>query len=104
METDSATSRLVYSRAGENATRRIADDVILVPIRHRRAEISNVYTLNEVAAFVWGLLEAPRSVDELVEEIARSFEVGEAEARRDVEELLATLETAELVRAEEKGA
>jgi hypothetical protein len=36
-------------------SRRIADEVLLVPISHKVGEIDCLYALNEVSARIWGL-------------------------------------------------
>jgi hypothetical protein len=51
------------------------------------------YGLTEVGALVWGLLEAPRTLDELRDAVVAEFEVDpevcEADLRRLLEELAA---------------
>lgn len=55
------------------------------------------YSLNPVGACVWGLLEEPRTTDELVQRVLEEFEVEAERCRADVEELLAELTARSLV-------
>jgi hypothetical protein len=74
-----------------------------VPFRDRSADLSHIFQLNEVAGFVWNALESATSADDLVQKVITTFEVEDEEARRDVIDLLETLENAGLVRTELHG-
>ncbi len=83
-------SSKIYRRDPEIVCRRVATEIILVPIRHNVREVG-LYTLNEVAAFVWDRLDGTHTVDELAREVVDAFEVDERTAREDIEILLAKL-------------
>ena len=57
------------------------------------------YTLNETAIFVWRLLEKKLSAEEIVRELADSYEVTPEHAAASVEKLLGELATRKLVAA-----
>jgi hypothetical protein len=46
------------------------------------------HSLNDSAAAIWALLEAPTSVDRIVEQLVREFDVTADECRVDVEACL----------------
>ena len=50
-----------YAKAPEFVSRRIADEMLLLPIRQNLGDLESIYTLNEVAARVWELLGSVRS-------------------------------------------
>ena len=54
-------------------------------------------TLNEVAAHIWKIVDAPTSVDRIVEEICREFDVPPDQAAHDVVMFLDALESAGLI-------
>src|SRR5258706_16064452 len=83
-------------RAGDFATRIVAGETILVPIRSGVADLECVYTLDEVASAIWRSLESPKTVEQVAGEIASEFDVDEGEARRDVAEFLAALKSSKL--------
>ena len=96
---DSSTNReRVLQRAGDFATRNVAGETILVPIRSGVADLECVFTLDEVGTAVWKSLESPKTVDQVAAEIAGEFDVDPAEARRDVEEFVEALASSRLVR------
>ena len=92
------TQNVRIVRAEGFATRSVAGETILVPVRSGVADLECVFTLDEVATAIWRSLESPKSVDEVAGEVAREFEVEEGEARRDVEEFLGVLRESRLVR------
>ena len=69
-------------------SRRVTDEVILVPIRRKLGEVECLYTLNEVGARIWELIDGKREVRELRDLILREFEATEAELEADLLTLL----------------
>ncbi len=73
-------------------SREIAGELILVPIRSKTAEIDSLFTLNEVGARIWQLIDGQKTVREIVKVIVLEYEVESAEAEKDTEEILQQLE------------
>ena len=65
-------------------SRRIADEVILVPIRRKVEEVECLYTLNEVGARIWELLDGRRPLKVVRDALVAEFEVSEKEAEEDL--------------------
>jgi len=86
MELDS-----VYARNDRVVSRKIVDELILVPIRQSVAEMETLYTLNEVGARVYELIDGKRPVREIVEAIVTDFEVAFETAESDVREFITQL-------------
>lgn len=93
MELDS-----VYARNDRVISRKIVDDLILVPIRQSVAETETLYTLNEVGARVYELIDGKRRVREIVEAIVNEFEVSFETAEADVREFIGKLLQIESIR------
>lgn len=87
-----------FARDPSVVSRRIVDEVLLVPLRRRAGDVDQIYTLNPVAARVWELLDGARKVSEVGEAIASEFEVGAEEAVEDVAGLLRQLQSLGAVR------
>ena len=73
------------------AWRRIADELILVPIRGHAAELSYVYALNETAARIWELIDGEHGRAAICGVLADEFEVTAADAAADLEAFLGEL-------------
>jgi hypothetical protein len=78
-------------------TRRVAGEVILVPVRPAREEAA-LYTLDEVAAFLWERLDGLRTGHELVAALQSEYEVDESRAASDVRVFLEQLLSIEAIR------
>lgn len=72
-------------------SRKIADEVILVPISRTVGEIDCLYALNEVGARIWDLIDGDRSLKEMRDAIVEEFEVSEMEAQEDLTVLIEQL-------------
>lgn len=62
------------------------------------------YGLNPVAARVWQLVQSPRSVQSLIEQVLQEFDVERERCARDVRELIADLSQKQLVRVTDTAA
>lgn len=72
--------------------RKIADEVILVPIRRSVGDLESIYTLNDVGARIWELIDGKKQVNWIRDIIIEEFEVSEEEAEADLIEFLQQLE------------
>jgi hypothetical protein len=87
-----------FAQAPSIVSRQIAGESILVPIRQTAGEVESIYTLNEVAARAWELLDGQRRLSEIRDLIVAEFEVGAEEAGADLVEFLQQLERVGAVR------
>jgi hypothetical protein len=84
-------------------TRHVAGEVILVPIRRSQAEAS-LYTLDEVAAFLWVRLDGRRTGRDLAAALEAEYEVEQARAEHDVRTFLDQLKSIDAIRPAQPGA
>jgi len=84
-----------YQKNPDIVSRKIADEYILVPIRQNVGDLESIYTLNEVAARVWELIDGTMKVREIKHKIIEEFEVTPEEIEKDLTELLQKLEKIE---------
>jgi hypothetical protein len=80
-----------YQRTEEFVARAIAGETVLVPIRRQIGDLESIYTLNEVATFIWERLAEPSTVAEIALALEGAFAGDPAEMRRDLGEFLAEL-------------
>jgi len=81
-----------YEKSSSIVSRKIDDEVILVPIRKNVGDLESIYTLNEVASRIWELIDGKRKVREIKEIIIEEFDVSPQEAEKDAVEFLQQLE------------
>jgi hypothetical protein len=73
-----------YQKDVSIVSRRIADEVILIPVQRKVEEVESLFTLNEVAARIWELLDGQRSLSAVRDAIVQEFDVDEKEAKEDI--------------------
>lgn len=81
-----------FDKSPNIVSRKIADEVILVPIRQNVGDLESIYTLNEVGVFIWEFLDGKRKAKEIKEMIVEAFDVSPEEAEKDLIEFLLKLE------------
>jgi hypothetical protein len=79
-------------------SRKIADEFILVPLHPKAGEIDSIYTMNDVAATIWELIDGKRQVEDIKETLLEEFDVNAEEAERDLVEFIQHLESIGAVR------
>ena len=85
------SSQAIYRKDDSIVSRRIEDEVILVPIRQSVADMESIYTLNEVGAHIWEQIDGRRTMAEILALVVEEFEVTGEEARKDLEEFISQL-------------
>ena len=80
-----------YEKSPNIVSRRIANEFILVPIRHNVGDLESIYTLNEVAARIWELIDGKRNTTQIRDKIVDEFQVSPKEAEQDLIEHLQQL-------------
>ena len=95
------TDKRVFKHRGEFALRQVGTESILVPIRNHVGDLDSVYVLTSVAARMWSFFDGTNDVDFIVERICTEYDVEASVVRADLEELVASLQTAELISSEE---
>jgi hypothetical protein len=81
-----------YKKHFNIVSRRIADQVILVPVKKNISDLDSIYTLNQVAARIWELIDGERTFLEIKNAVVDEFAVNPDEAKRDLTDFLETLE------------
>jgi hypothetical protein len=83
--------------------RNIAGETLIVPIRNSVGDLNSIYTLNEVGAMVWQMIDGRTRVGQIVGQISREYDVTTDEAAGDVVELLDSMAEAGLIRLVEEA-
>jgi hypothetical protein len=85
-----------FVKENDLVTRDVAGERIIVPIKGHVGDLEGVYTLNELGATIWQLINGQTTARELAEAV--KYDVGAAEAEKDVVDFLRSLEDAGLIR------
>ena len=68
--------------------RNVMDEFIVMPTGDNIAKFEGAVVLNEVSAFIYKLLEAPMSAEDLLTAVVNEYDVDEATAAKDLDALL----------------
>ncbi|TET41500.1 MAG: PqqD family protein [Elusimicrobia bacterium] len=74
-------------------SRKIADEVILVPIKRKLADVNSIYLLrDDVSIRIWELIDGERKLRQIKDIICKEFEVDPHQAEQDLKKFLKQLE------------
>ena len=73
-----------YQKDSNIVYRKIADEYILVPIRQQVADLNCIYTLNEIGAFIWELIDGKSNIKQILKNITAAYDVEEEAAKDDL--------------------
>ena len=86
-----------YKRNDNFVFRQIDNETILVPIKDNVGDMSCIYNLNEVGAFIWQNIKCKNSVTDIKTMILSEFEVTESQAEADLNEFVKDLKAIEAI-------
>ena len=86
-----------FCKKDDLVTRNIGGEMIIVPVEGHVGDLDSIYTLNEVGAVIWDLLDGRTSLDQIAAAVCDQYAVTPEEARRDVNELVDSLAAAGLI-------
>ena len=71
--------------------RDVAGDTVLVPVGKTVLEANGLFVMNELGAFIWDLLPAAETEEDICKAVLAEYEVSPEEAAKDIAEFLNTL-------------
>jgi hypothetical protein len=74
----------ILSHSQSVVTTKTGNEYVLVPIANNIADMNSVYTLNETGAFIWEHIDGINSVEEIINELIKEYEVDYVTASNDV--------------------
>ncbi len=80
-----------YVKSQFVVARRIADEYVLVPIRKNTGDLETIYTLNDVGAEIWEMLDGDNSLTAVCDGLVEKFDVSKEEAEKDLENFVRDL-------------
>ena len=91
-----------FDKEKDLVTRDVAGESIIVPIKGHVGDLEGVFTLNEVGAMIWQLINGQTTARQLMESVRDKYDVEAPEAEKDVVDFLRSLEDAGLIRPSEE--
>jgi hypothetical protein len=94
-----AVDKMVYAKNPNVVTRKVAGEMVLVPISQGVNDLNEIYTMDKVGARIWELLDGMVTVEHIRNTITTQYKVTPAQAEADILEFLAELEKVSAVYA-----
>jgi hypothetical protein len=82
----------VYAKNSNMVARKIAGEMVLVPIRQSVGDLASIYTLNEVGARIWEFIDGAMTTEQVRDKLVAEYEVTPEQAEADLLEFLSQLE------------
>lgn len=87
----------VFKKQADIVYRKIAGEVILVPIRGNLADMQRIFALNRVAEYIWQKIDGQKALSVIGHELAGAFEVSKDVASADLVKFVQQLSEAKLI-------
>lgn len=81
----------VFKKREEIVTRKIADEIILVPVKEKLADMQRIFSLNPVGEFIWEQLDGKKDLQDISKGVQEIFDVDREQAMADIGEFISEL-------------
>lgn len=68
--------------------RAVNNELILVPLKNQVADMTQLFTLNELGHFIWNHLDEQSSIDSITQKITEEYDINQDAAREDLVDFL----------------
>jgi hypothetical protein len=86
-----------FVRSSSTVSRVIAGETLIIPVRKGVGDLASIYSLNQLASFIWNEVAIPRCREEIVESIKQEFAGAPEQIERDVDAFLGEMQSAGLI-------
>ncbi len=87
----------VYKKKDDIVSREIAGEAILVPIRGKLVDMQKIFSLEDVAEYIWQNLDGKNRLSDISSRVLQAFDVEKERAETDLLEFIDELLNAELI-------
>ena len=96
--TEVEASERIWRPSDHVVTRKIVDETILVPISGNLANMQKIFSINEMGASIWALMDGKRNVTSIKKVLLQEFDVDEDRLEKDLFEFIDNLSQMDLLR------
>jgi hypothetical protein len=86
-----------FKKTGEIASRSIAGETLLVPIRGKLADMQRIFALNPVGEYIWKRLDGEKPLGNIRNEVLSDFDVDREQAENDIQAFISDLVKEKLI-------
>ena len=85
--------RKTYQQNSSMVSRKVGNELVLVPIRQNVGDLQNIYTMNEVGVRIWEAIDDAHTLQEIILIISDEYDVKKNRLENDVVKFLNQLES-----------
>jgi hypothetical protein len=74
----------ILSHSKSVVTTKTGNEYVLVPIANNIADMNSMYTLNETGAFIWEHINGKNSVENIISDMTKEYDIDFSTASDDV--------------------
>ncbi|MBI5640289.1 MAG: PqqD family protein [Nitrospirae bacterium] len=97
MNSAPGSNKKVFIKKKEIVARKIAGEIILVPIAGKLAGMQQIFTLNAAGQYIWDHLDGAENLGEIIAGVQSFFDVDTKQAEADVMDFIDELLVNELI-------
>ncbi len=83
---------MIYAKNQNFVPRKIAGELVLIPLQKKIDNIKSIYGLNSMACAVWDMLDGAKDIQQIHSELLSSYDVDESTLEKDLAGLIGQLE------------
>lgn len=77
-------SKTIYKKSTNIVVQEVGNEKVIIPLSKNVGDMTNVYTLRDVALFVWDNIDGNNSTDDLTLLIIDHYDIDYATAKKDL--------------------
>jgi methyltransferase-like protein len=82
----------LFNSKSQFAIRNVGNEKVLVPLKNNIANMTEIFTLNEVGSFIWDKIDGKNTEEDIIIAITNEFDIDESTARKDLTEFIEKIE------------
>jgi len=81
----------IYKKKSQFATRKVGNEMVLVPLKNNIANMTEMFTMNEVACFIWESIDGRNTENVILTSVIEAFDIDLATAEADYDSFIESL-------------
>jgi hypothetical protein len=69
------TLQEIFEKKSQFATRKVGNELVLVPLKNNIATMNEMFTLNEVACFIWESIDGRNNENVILTQVIEAFDI-----------------------------
>ncbi|MBN2165319.1 MAG: PqqD family protein [Marinilabiliaceae bacterium] len=78
----------IYIKSEDIVVKQLSGEIVIVPLSNDIVKMSEIFTLNEVGAFIFTLFDGKKNVSSIIKNVLAEFDVDNNTAQNDVVEFV----------------